>query len=297
MDAVVSSFQKMMLSPSPSPIAESIADEISIMMFGRSFSSHSDTRSLSRDRVAPAFEKRLSFERSNSKKLNRDQSAVRGDDSHFGSKSRERQESLSGLPDNTECTVASKKLDVPTTPTAECQSKENCSPDKASSSSEFAGAPSSEQALAHSHKRKSKSRRSKGERSRKVAEKGDEVPAQAESSASTAHLPDHILIPTFNRVMAQGLQLTLIADDKRFEMTFWIDADVLRWGKKRANGKERGSLILSELCEVEDTGPVELKLGASIGNSSIEFAASSLVEKALLFRSFILVLEKSRSLR
>jgi hypothetical protein len=134
-------------------------------------------------------------------------------------------------------------------------------------------------------KRKSKGkRRKKGERQkdREEAAEKEDLPAEP-----AGQLPDHILIPTFKRVMTQGLVLSLISGGKRTEMTFWIDGEVLKWGKQKQVGKERGQVELRDIVSVMDAGPLEVRLGAGSG-LCIEVGASSLVEKTLLLRSFLL---------
>mmetsp|Transcript_13535 Transcript_13535/g.16123 ORF Transcript_13535/g.16123 Transcript_13535/m.16123 type:complete len:288 (-) Transcript_13535:163-1026(-) len=143
--------------------------------------------------------------------------------------------------------------------------------------------------------------RKKKRKHRRKSDHNSEDPSSAEkvrnlrSSPSSVEdqstLPNHILIPTFTRVMTKGLVLTLISEKKQNEFTFWIENRFLKWGKQRQNGsKEKGQIDLKNLSSVEDTGPLELKL-VFLNDTTIEMSASSSVEKSLLLRSFLLAIE------
>jgi hypothetical protein len=102
-------------------------------------------------------------------------------------------------------------------------------------------------------------------------------------------LPDAILMPTFERVMSLGLVLGLTdASGKRADMFFSMARGGLKW-RRKASGSERGCLLLSDLAAVEDAGGLELRLRATAGEA-IQLGASSGMEKALLLRSFQLLL-------
>jgi len=133
-----------------------------------------------------------------------------------------------------------------------------------------------------------KTKLKKRKRHRKKSEKGASSAATCEGEARLPdHLPDHILVPTFQRVMKQGLCLAMFSSGraKRVEQVFWIEGSCLRWGKQK--GKERGCLELGELSLVEDIGGLEVRLSAHSGQT-LEVGASSAVEKILLLRAFTL---------
>jgi hypothetical protein len=138
--------------------------------------------------------------------------------------------------------------------------------------------------------RRKKKSKSKHTRKSDEGSPGDKIRQSPSHVEDQSTLPNHILIPTFTRVMTRGLVLVLISEKKQAEFTFWIDNSILKWGKQKQNGKEKGQVELKNLIGVEDTGPLALKLSFTTG-TSIEMVASSSVEKSLLLRSFLLAME------
>lgn len=286
---MLSSLKQALTPPSEGirPLADSLAEELTVLVFGRSFTPNrrSEGRSISHDRPSthkelktPPPSKRDGIEKEPVKcETNPQENGYQG-------------------PTGAKLTYADSHVEIetataPETPISHCVETDSIvggSDVPLTSSLPSPDCPEPPTPEASRRKRKSKGRRRK-----RGAEKNDhdgigeaaESPSQSESSAG--HLPDHILYATFQRVMAQGLVLTLISPGKRSEMTFWIDDGVLKWGKQKQNGKERGQIELRSIVSVVDSGTLEVRLGASSG-MCLEVGASSLVEKALLLRCFVL---------
>jgi hypothetical protein len=268
------------------PFAESLAEELSVLVFGRSFAPPpSEVRSLSRD--LPKSHLKLSkpiISKSLSGKLN----------NNSNNSAEDQAETLSQphcVLDNAEKSLSTDN-EIVSTPIKACVPHISSSADDALPTPPLSSSSEAESPLETRDRRKKKSkgkRRKKGEEENGVIKQDDSSPSE-----SVCHLPDHILIPTFRRVMSQGLLLCLILNGKRSEMTFWIDGDVMRWGKQKNIGKERGQLELNDVATVVDIGPLEVQLGTNAG-AAVELGASSLVEKALLLRSFQLLLHSRPS--
>lgn len=259
-------------------IAGSIVDEMRTLMFGRTFHStpqNSDfqqTKSLKKVSVV----KTDRYEVDSSKKTLCESSTI--------SSIHPKTPSKSNPPSSND--DVSKLSDVPTTP----ESSETISRKKRKSKGKH------RRKSEHHHRSSSNADSSESNSQsadsleKKSRSKSSNIPSKDEST-----LPNHILIPTFQKVMSKGLVLNLITQHKKsIEMTFWIDqnSSILKWSKQKTNTEKKGgnSCDLKCLESVIDAGTLEISLEFTTG-LSIEFSCSSSVEKSLLLRSFLLAME------
>mmetsp|Transcript_12888 Transcript_12888/g.25427 ORF Transcript_12888/g.25427 Transcript_12888/m.25427 type:complete len:309 (+) Transcript_12888:134-1060(+) len=282
------------------PLAESLADELSVLVFGRSFAPtpQSDRRSWSRDRPPIYSSKGSKFSSRSSKAepLSSDNTESRDEAKIAITYTTHSEFDVDRIDKSKPCDIRE--------PQSSCRQISESHPLigdvthsldppvislllSSGSNFEAESSESVETNIENSSRRK---RKSKGKRRKKIERQEDTSAATEQGDIpgeAPGQLPDHVLILTFQRVMAQGLKLCLISNGKRTEMTFWVEAGVLKWGKQKQAGKERGQVELRDVVSVVDAGPLEIRLGAASG-SCIEVGASSLVEKALLLRSFLL---------
>jgi hypothetical protein len=241
-------------------VVESLAEEVSLIMFGRSFVTSIDKRSVSRD------DRSSSTSNSYGLRLSENQPQ-----SEWVASPREPEGESSG--DSAESVGSPITRDSPDSPEQQH-----------GNTVQTTLIPLNDQTVESDSVHKK--RKSKCSKRRKRL---DTALTNGTTSAEdpTLRLPDRILMPTFRKVMSQGLMLSLISSSKRSEMWFWLDGDLLKWGKQKV--KERGQLNLDLLSSVQDSGPLELRLESTSG-AILEIGASSSVEKSLLMRSFLMVI-------